>query len=110
MDEQNILRGERVREIRKLRGLTQGELADHIGVSRPQFSNLERGATDTSLRSLVCLAQALGCTTDYLLGLSDSPFANIQTNSHVYEALHNVGSAVVNVQDMVNELMRRMSE
>lgn len=47
--------GERIRALRRARGLRQDELADRIGVTRMTISRLERGesvSVDTALRAL----------------------------------------------------------
>lgn len=50
--------GERLRALRKSRGLTQTELAEQAGLSRPTVSTLERG-NDVSLDSFLSVLRAL---------------------------------------------------
>jgi transcriptional regulator with XRE-family HTH domain len=45
---------------RKLRGLTQAQLADRAGISRDTLSRLENGAGGVSLETLVRTLRALG--------------------------------------------------
>lgn len=45
---------------RKLRGLTQAQLADRAGVSRDTLSRLENGTGGVSLETLVRTLRALG--------------------------------------------------
>lgn len=48
--------------LRKMRGVTQVELAQRIGVRQPVIARLESGGMKSvQLRTLVTLAQALGC-------------------------------------------------
>lgn len=51
--------GARVRRFRQLRGLTQSELADRIGLDRKTVNRLEAGHYSTSLRNVYRLADAL---------------------------------------------------
>lgn len=51
--------GERMRELRKDRGLSIQELADRVGLSIGMISQIERGLSTPSLRSLRLLAEAL---------------------------------------------------
>lgn len=47
--------GDRIRALRRVKGLRQDELADRIGVTRMTISRLERGesvSVDTALRAL----------------------------------------------------------
>ncbi len=59
--------GHRVRSIRKIRKLTQAELAERTGLSVPYISHIENGIKQTSLQALVKIAEALECTADRLL-------------------------------------------
>lgn len=67
------LRSDRLRELRRLRGLTQDELASLSGISQNQVSRYEAGLTEPSSSAIGQLAYVLNVTTDYLLGLTDIP-------------------------------------
>jgi UDP-N-acetylglucosamine 1-carboxyvinyltransferase len=54
--------GERVRELREHRGLTQHELAARALMSRASVANVEAGRQNVALRRLCSLAGALGVT------------------------------------------------
>jgi len=58
---------DRVRRLRDAAGMTQAELADESGISRPSMNEIETGITAKPRRStLVKIAGALGVSTDYL--------------------------------------------
>lgn len=60
--------GQRLKEARKAKNLTQTELAELSGVSRITITQIERGATETTTSAVIVkLAKALECTTDFLL-------------------------------------------
>ena len=59
---------ERIRALRKQKGLTQEELAKAIGVQRAVISKYETGIVDISVSQLEKIADVLGVTVDYLLG------------------------------------------
>ena len=61
----------KLRELRKQRGLTQQDLADIVGVSNVSLSNYERGVQMPDILTLTKIANALGVSTDTLLGLND---------------------------------------
>ena len=61
----------KLRELRKQRGYTQQELADIVGVSNVSLSNYERGTQMPDVLTLTKIANALGVSTDTLLGLND---------------------------------------
>lgn len=53
--------------IRKQQGLTQAQLGDMVGLSRPSVANIERGVQPVSAETLVRLAAALGKPPSQLL-------------------------------------------
>lgn len=62
-----IALGQRIRDLRRKRGLTQEQLAELADLSTPYVSHLERGTKKASLAVLVRLAESLGVTVDRLL-------------------------------------------
>ena len=62
---------ERLLALRKERGEKQEELAQLLGVSRPQVSEMEQGNKGTSLERFALLCEHYNVTADYLLGLTD---------------------------------------
>lgn len=65
--EENIL-GKRIQELRKLRKLTQGEMAKDLGVSLYTISNWEQGKAFPNVDMVPRLAEYFDVTTDYLFG------------------------------------------
>ena len=59
--------GQRIREVRMQRGLTQESLADAVDLSVTYISNIENVHTKVSLPTLVTIAQVLNVSVDYLL-------------------------------------------
>ncbi|MDE5667872.1 MAG: helix-turn-helix transcriptional regulator, partial [Clostridia bacterium] len=47
------------------------QLAKSVGCSQPMVVMWESGKCEPTASAIVKLAQALNCTTDYLLGVSD---------------------------------------
>lgn len=63
---------QRIKELREDRGLSQGKLADELGISRGALSYYESYQRTADISMLVKFASYFGVTTDYLLGLSDN--------------------------------------
>lgn len=59
--------GERVKELRKEAGWTQGELAEKVGTDARQVSRYENGRITPSLEVLARIAEALNVSLDYLV-------------------------------------------
>ena len=68
-----ILLKDRVYQLRKQAGLTQGELGKILGLSDKSVSVLESGQRSTTIEKLVLLAEYFQVSTDYLLGITDDP-------------------------------------
>ena len=57
--------------MRKLRRMTQAEVATMAGMSSATISHFETGQREPGPANLVKLADALGVTTDFLLGRTE---------------------------------------
>jgi len=51
--------GARIRELRKIRGITQEQLAEHLGIEQKHVSLIEHGKSYPSLDRLTKIAEAL---------------------------------------------------
>lgn len=69
--------GERLRQLRKERNLTQQQLAELIGVKNGVISFYELGDRTPSPAVLRKLALALHVTSDYLLGIERSAMVDV---------------------------------
>ena len=70
--------GKRLRELRIMREITQEQLAEKADISRVMIGRYETTDQLPALDTLVRIADALGVSTDYLLGRTDAidaPFA-----------------------------------
>jgi transcriptional regulator with XRE-family HTH domain len=65
---------QRLRMIRKARGMSQAELAKAAHINATQVAHFEGGNRLPSFENLRAIAIALSCTSDYLLGLSDGKY------------------------------------
>lgn len=62
---------ERLKELRKEKGVTQQAVAVAIGVTISAYSNYEQGIREPSIQTIINLCKYFGVTSDYLLGLED---------------------------------------
>lgn len=63
---------QRMRQLRKESGQPQKVLAELLGVSINQISEMEKGTRMTTLEKLPLICRHYNVSADYLLGLSDS--------------------------------------
>lgn len=64
---------ERLKLLRKDRGVTQKEIASSVGVSEVSYQRFEYGTVRPSLETLIALADYFEVSLDYLVGRSDDP-------------------------------------
>lgn len=109
--ENSYLKGDRLRIARERRGLTQRELSRLLGIGENQINKYENGGADPSLRNLYMIAAQLQVTTDYLMGLSDTPtgysIGELSNNERLFLDAYKTGDALTVVKllsDRVREL------
>lgn len=66
--------GDRLRKLRKEKGIQIVEVAEYLGISRQGYGNYENGMREPSMTMLVKLADFYEVSTDYLLGREEQKF------------------------------------
>lgn len=69
--------GNRIRDLRIAKGITQAKLAEDSGIEPSNISHIERAATKLSLPTLVNIANALNVTLDEIV------YASLIKSTHV---------------------------
>ena len=64
---------------RKLLGLSQGDVADAVGIGRDYYSRIETGARSTSINNYIKIADRLGMTDAELGGMIREAAENRET-------------------------------
>lgn len=64
--------GQRIANLRKTQNMTQGQLADHLGISQQHMASFEKGIRKVPASMLPVLAQLFGISVDELVGLKDT--------------------------------------
>lgn len=73
--------GDKIRDLRKERNLTQKSVADGLSVTISTLSHWECGYQEASLDALGKIADFFEVSTDYLLGREDD-FGNVTVQTH----------------------------
>lgn len=68
-----MMTGQRIRDLRKEKRLSQTELADVVHVSQQTITAWENDKAEPSSSAIAALADYFGVTTDYLLGRTPTP-------------------------------------
>ena len=61
----------RIKELRKEKGLTQKQLAELVNKSETGLASWEQGLSEPSINDIRALCKIFGVSADYLLGLVD---------------------------------------
>lgn len=70
-NEMKINLGQRLKELREEKGLTQRQLAEKLGINSVTYLHYEKEQREPPLPLLADIARFYGVTVDYLLGLTD---------------------------------------
>lgn len=76
----------RLKELRKEKGLTQAELAQIINTNQSQYGKYENGKTNLSLENAKILADYFGVSPAYLLGL-ETEFEPVESRETQFQML-----------------------
>ncbi|MEW6663028.1 MAG: helix-turn-helix domain-containing protein [Bacillota bacterium] len=99
--------GQRLKEARTKKGLTQDEAAKRLGITFQALSNYERDVRDPDTTLLKNMAELYSVSTDYLL---DLPFIPIVLREDSGEALNTVYAALAEDHELLafwDELVKR---
>lgn len=102
--------GQRIRKIRKARGLSQEKLAEKIGISTTHMSHIETANTKMSLSTFTELASALEVRTDELL-YDDRPEDRSTSIAYITELLDNCTIQQVRIiEDIVKAVKESLNK
>lgn len=85
-----MLIGEKIKELRKNKKISQEQLGNAVGVSKMAISYFEKGKKAPSRETLEKIADYFDVTTDYLLGRSEDPELNEEEDKIVSEEGKNI--------------------
>lgn len=63
----------RMRQLRRARELTQGQIAERVGLRPSSISDFEKGKAKPSVDSAIALARELGCHVEELFEYVEVP-------------------------------------
>ena len=70
--------GQRINELRNSLGWSQVDLAKKLNITKQTVSNWENENIQPSIEMLVRISKVFGVTTDYLLGLEETPRLSVE--------------------------------
>lgn len=99
---------ERLRRLRKERGLTQVQTAEHLSIAWRNYQRLERDGNAPSFLTFVKAAEFFGVSLDYLAGRTDAREVNRGTCPPAGPEHRIILEAEVEAPDTVEPLLRRV--
>ncbi len=87
--------GERIKQARKLRNMTQEQLAEKMNISLDHLKHLEGASKSCSIDILIGLSESLNVSTDYLL---------MGTSSEHNEEKRAIENVISELSDLVMKL------
>ena len=95
------IRIDRLKALRKRKGLSQEDIAPKVGVKYGTYRNWEQGVRDPGTEALIRLAEFFGVSVDYLLGQSE---VEGRRDSAVMESETQDGHQAGDEEDILNRL------
>jgi len=93
--------GDRIKQLREVKGISQSELAEVLNVGRETVARWENGTRDIKANSIIDLSNYFGVTSDFVLGLSKNQTYN---NACVGEGLGLSDTAIEQIKNMPSGL------
>lgn len=110
----------RLKRLRKIRGITQTELGDQVGITLKQIQRYERGENEPTMSVLTALADCFRVSIDYLTGRSDCYFRLTEGTVQGckvygitmldYEVCEHIIEDIATSKDFVQNLVKLMTE
>ena len=108
MESQKV--GENIKKIRRVRGVTQAELSQAIGVNRATIARYESGGIQLSMEMAIKIANALGCSVGdfYPMDSPERELGPIYQNS--YNILENFRPPEQTKQERLTAAFDRLND
>ncbi|HTO37195.1 MAG TPA: helix-turn-helix transcriptional regulator [Brumimicrobium sp.] len=103
--------GENIRKIRELKGFSQQNLADEIGVDQKTVSRIEKGTLSPKFELLVKIAKTLAVNMSQLLSFNENMIFNNYNQNHQgghFVAYNN--TEIEKVEELYKQLLKEKDE
>lgn len=101
--------GQRLRDARRRRGLTQAEVAEELGIDQTLVSNYERGVARMHAALVAGFAKVLRVSADEILGLR-KPASNGATSGRLLRRIQRIDKLPVADQKAVLKFLEALLE
>jgi len=97
--------GERIRETRKEKGLTQLELAEKVKISPTYMSEIELGKSNFGVETLIRICEELQVSTDWLIRAA-VPEVNVIYQNEINSIIKDCDPALIEYMLQMLQLMK----
>jgi transcriptional regulator with XRE-family HTH domain len=99
--------GEKIRKLRELKGLTQENMGQLLGMTQQVYSRLESGKTRLTIDALQAIADALNLEVMRIIEFDDAPIfnSNHQQGGQANNYFQSGGTSHTELLNRVNELL-----
>jgi len=87
--------GSIIKKEREKLGLTQKVMSDSIGININTLASYEKGTREPNFDTLIKFANYFGCTTDYLLGMSE-----FENDAAMFKSIEKLGAIAKAIGDV----------
>ncbi len=91
----------RIKELREKNNLRQVDVSAETGIDQRSLSNYETGKTNPDSFTIIKLADFFNVTCDYLLGVTDSEYSNLQV---IVKELEDIKKRIDTIQKYLNSI------
>lgn len=102
---------ERIRSLRKEKGLNQAELGEKTGITRRSISTIENGETDPSAKQITALSNFFNVSTEYLLNGREEKNTMSETEQEIIQLVRkdaDIKATLINLLDFKKKTIGRM--
>ena len=94
MEINNVTIGNRIKELRTSKNLTQEDIAKMVKVSKATISNYEKGKVSPPIELLIKLAERYGVSIDWLCGLSNEEIPRLMSYGDAFFRLVEIDKVI----------------
>jgi transcriptional regulator with XRE-family HTH domain len=104
--------GNKIRQLRTVKGLSRGQMADALKMSESNYGHIERGEADIKITLLVEIAEIFEITLYDLLGLNEKTVFNFTNNKTKTINTMGINPVSNNIEDinLKHELEKKVLE
>lgn len=102
--------GNKIKELRKIKNITQADLASALDVSIDTIKNWEQGYNYPTIDKLYNLANFFNCNYDFLFGNQQQPVKNIEDISKHTGISYNSVQKLIQLQKSENPIVEIISQ